>query len=158
MGERDGKVCFYCSHCGATSFNEDFIYENDGKCSFCDSDIKEYDIKEVLQKYGVDRFVDLKDNIRNKTSQSIFDTLILNQPDFDISLFKKRNVEEFDVDSDIVLNKNSSSITVECPYCHCSDTKKIKTTGRLVSFGLFGFGSGKIGGKQWHCNTCKSDF
>ena len=46
---------------------------------------------------------------------------------------------------------------IECPYCHSNDTKKIGTVPRSVSFGIFGFGSSKIG-KQWHCNRCKSDF
>lgn len=46
---------------------------------------------------------------------------------------------------------------IECPYCHSKDTKKISTGSRMLSAGLFGFGSSKIG-KQWHCNNCKSDF
>lgn len=48
-----------------------------------------------------------------------------------------------------------SSIT--CPYCQSTNTKKLGVIGRSVSFGLFGFGSSKVG-KQWHCNSCDSDF
>lgn len=44
-----------------------------------------------------------------------------------------------------------------CPYCHSSNTTKIGVIGRSISFGIFGFGSSKVG-KQWHCNSCKSDF
>ena len=51
-----------------------------------------------------------------------------------------------------------STPTVECPYCHSTDTKKISGTSRFVSVGLFGLASSKAGGKQWHCNKCKSDF
>ena len=47
--------------------------------------------------------------------------------------------------------------SVTCPYCNSTDCKKLGAISRGVSFGLFGFGSGKIG-KQWHCNSCKSDF
>lgn len=47
--------------------------------------------------------------------------------------------------------------TVTCPYCNSTNCKKLGAISRGVSFGLFGFGSGKIG-KQWHCNDCKSDF
>ena len=47
--------------------------------------------------------------------------------------------------------------TIECPYCKSTNTSKIGVVGRSVSFGLFGFGSSKVG-KQWHCNSCKSDF
>lgn len=48
-------------------------------------------------------------------------------------------------------------ITITCPYCQSTDTKKITTTGRMFSMGFFGLASGKVG-KQWHCNKCKSDF
>lgn len=47
--------------------------------------------------------------------------------------------------------------TITCPYCKSTNTTKIGVVKRSVSFGLFGFGSGKVG-KQWHCNSCKSDF
>lgn len=53
--------------------------------------------------------------------------------------------------------KVKSKPTVTCPYCNSTDCKKLGAISRGVSFGLFGFGSGKIG-KQWHCNSCKSDF
>lgn len=46
---------------------------------------------------------------------------------------------------------------VTCPYCSSSSTSKISTLSRGLSFGLFGFGSSKVG-KQWHCNKCGSDF
>ena len=52
---------------------------------------------------------------------------------------------------------NPSKNIIECPYCHSIDTKKIGTGSRMLSVGLFGFGSGKVG-KQWHCNKCNSDF
>lgn len=47
--------------------------------------------------------------------------------------------------------------TITCPYCQSTNCKKIGIVGRSISFGLFGFGSSKVG-KQWHCNNCKSDF
>lgn len=47
--------------------------------------------------------------------------------------------------------------TVECPYCHSTNTKKISGTTRFISTGLFGLASNKIG-KNFHCNNCKSDF
>jgi transposase-like protein len=51
----------------------------------------------------------------------------------------------------------SSKPTITCPYCQSTNTKKIGIVSRSTSFGLLGFGSGKVG-KQWHCNSCKSDF
>lgn len=50
-----------------------------------------------------------------------------------------------------------SNVRITCPYCKSQDCKKLTSVSRGVSFGLFGFGSSKIG-KQWHCNRCKSDF
>lgn len=52
---------------------------------------------------------------------------------------------------------SSKSNTVKCPYCSSTSVTKISTANRVVSTGLFGLGSKKIG-KQWHCNQCKSDF
>lgn len=55
-------------------------------------------------------------------------------------------------------SQNKSSLKrVHCPYCNSTNCKKLGAISRGVSFGLFGFGSGKIG-KQWHCNDCRSDF
>lgn len=52
------------------------------------------------------------------------------------------------------LNTNKS---VECPYCHSMNTSKISTVNRAVSVGMLGLASKKLG-KQWHCNSCRSDF
>ena len=51
----------------------------------------------------------------------------------------------------------SSKPIVTCPYCQSTNVKKIGQLNRTVSTGLFGLGSKKIG-KQWHCNSCGSDF
>lgn len=53
--------------------------------------------------------------------------------------------------------QTSSKPTVECPYCHSTNTKKISGTKRWLSTGLFGLASNKIG-KNFHCNNCKADF
>ena len=46
---------------------------------------------------------------------------------------------------------------VECPYCHSTNTSKLTTASRMISTGMFGLASKKVG-KQWHCNKCGSDF
>lgn len=55
------------------------------------------------------------------------------------------------------INAPKQAPTVECPYCHSTNTKKISGTTRFISTGLFGLASNKIG-KNFHCNNCKSDF
>ena len=53
--------------------------------------------------------------------------------------------------------KQSTKHNIHCPYCHSTNTSKIGTVNRMVSTGMFGIASKKIG-KQWHCNNCGSDF
>lgn len=45
----------------------------------------------------------------------------------------------------------------KCPTCGSSNISKIGTLNRVVSTGIFGLASSKIG-KQWHCKACGSDF
>ena len=47
--------------------------------------------------------------------------------------------------------------SVECPYCHSINTSKSGTVSRMTSTAMFGLASKKIG-KQWHCNSCNSNF
>lgn len=48
--------------------------------------------------------------------------------------------------------------TVECPYCHSTNTKKISGISKAGNVALWGiFATSKVA-KQWHCNNCKSDF
>ena len=47
--------------------------------------------------------------------------------------------------------------TVECPYCHSTNTRKITTTSKVVNTAVWGiFGTKRH--KEWHCNKCNSDF
>ena len=53
---------------------------------------------------------------------------------------------------------NNQTHSVECPYCHSTNTKKISGMSKAGSVALWGiFSIGKVT-KQWHCNNCKSDF
>lgn len=55
-------------------------------------------------------------------------------------------------------NYHADKPVVECPYCHSKDTKKISNVSKAGSIALFGvFALGKAS-KQWHCNSCNSDF
>lgn len=54
-------------------------------------------------------------------------------------------------------NNLQSTSQILCPYCQSTNISKIGTLNRVVSVGMFGLASKKIG-KQWHCNNCKSDF
>lgn len=45
----------------------------------------------------------------------------------------------------------------KCPTCGSTDIRKISTTSKAVSVGLFGIFSSKIR-KQFHCNSCKYEW
>ena len=53
---------------------------------------------------------------------------------------------------------NSNPKSVECPYCHSKDTKKITTTSKAVHTALFGIFSVGRNSKNYHCNRCEADF
>lgn len=62
------------------------------------------------------------------------------------------------INQNIQPKTNTNKNTITCPYCKSTNTKKISTTSKAVAIGLFGiFGMGKAS-KQWHCNSCGSDF
>lgn len=84
---------------------------------------------------------------------------IKNSPDCDHYFFEHRDeiVAKHHADWDEISSHKDSSNKVSCPYCSSSNVNKIGMAGRLISVGLFGLGSKKIG-KQWHCKNCGSDF
>lgn len=55
-------------------------------------------------------------------------------------------------------NSGKPTNSVKCPYCKSTNTTKISNAKKAVAVGLFGiFGMSKAS-KQWHCNSCGSDF
>lgn len=55
-------------------------------------------------------------------------------------------------------NSGKPTNSIKCPYCKSTNTTKISNAKKAVAVGLFGiFGMSKAS-KQWHCNSCKSDF
>ena len=65
--------------------------------------------------------------------------------------------KEEKLQSKTVVYANAATPTIECPYCHSTNTHKLSTISRGTSTLMFGLASGKIG-KQWHCDNCNSDF
>lgn len=46
---------------------------------------------------------------------------------------------------------------VQCPYCHSTETSKITKSSKVFNTAMFGlFGTKRL--KEWHCNSCGSDF
>lgn len=53
--------------------------------------------------------------------------------------------------------KQKSSNGVKCHYCGSTNTKKISSISKASSVAMFGIFSKKVH-KEWHCNSCGSDF
>lgn len=145
----------YCKKCGRTLYD---MLKLQNKCDVCGSTAYE-----VPDKYI--------NNFRWRDGdgrQALIEELVKTSPEFDQYLFDHRDEilakqsAQFNAamaHSKAILEgkDKENSYGVSCPYCHATNIKKISTTSRMISTGLFGLGSKKIG-KQWHCNKCGSDF
>lgn len=54
--------------------------------------------------------------------------------------------------------QSKKQIVVACPYCQSTNTKKITNTSKAVHIALFGIWSMCRNSKNYHCNSCGSDF
>lgn len=52
-------------------------------------------------------------------------------------------------------DQNTNNSILHCPYCNSTNITKIGTVNRVVSVGMFGLASSKIG-KTHKCNDCGS--
>lgn len=53
---------------------------------------------------------------------------------------------------------NSSCVSVKCPYCNSYNTSKISTMSKAIGAALIGVHALARNAKEWHCNSCGSDF
>ena len=97
--------------------------------------------------------------------------VIMKHPDFSQEVYDKRMADRYPSEEELARRERVNNMLkkyeekekrknphgVKCPYCSSTNTKKLSSMSRMFSGGLFGLGSGKIG-KQWHCNSCGSDF
>lgn len=56
------------------------------------------------------------------------------------------------------VSKREEENTIHCPYCNSTNVKKITTPSKAVHTAIFGIFSMGRNSKQWHCNSCRSDF
>lgn len=130
-------VSFVCPRCSTVT--GDFANEK-VNCRFCNISMIETDIL-------------YKDAFRNR--QSLKEKYAYNNPLYDEELDKqiKERVH--------IENKNTPPMNLQspnvpkCPTCGSTNIKRISTSNRAVSIGLFGLLSGKIG-KNYECRNCKA--
>lgn len=86
---------------------------------------------------------------------------VVNSSLFDVNLYNARlrsEKKEDDYYNDMIEKAPESSPTIKCPYCSSTNTKKITNTSKAVHTAFFGIFSIGRNSKQWHCNSCGSDF
>ncbi len=167
----------YCPRCG-TIISKEF-----GKECFCGhklfdinpkwniTDEKQEEIRKAIdygEKTREEAIAEWKEYCR-----PFIEEFVMHHPDFDMWSYehqeeiqqewREKTDAEFRRDRELqnqkstTQSRSSYSPTITCPYCKSTNTKKISSMSRMFSGGLFGLGSKKIG-KQWHCNSCGSDF
>lgn len=146
-----------CKSCGAISFNKEDI------CPVCN-------IPLITVPFFTGRKIDnLGGEDRDKyieeiTGQKLNPIMVQKRKDYLKKIYKEqkeilqkriRKSEESRINE--YQQKYLAEHNIHCPYCNSTNVTKISTVNRAVSVGMFGFASKKIG-KQWHCNSCNSDF
>ena len=146
-----------CKSCGAISFNKEDI------CPVCN-------IPLITVPFFTGRKIDnLGGEDRDKyieeiTGQKLNPIMVQKRKDYLKKIYKEqkeilqkriRKSEESRINE--YQQKYLAEHNIHCPYCNSSNVIKISTANRAVSVGMFGLPSKKLG-KQWHCNSCGSDF
>ena len=146
-----------CKSCGAISFNKEDI------CPVCN-------IPLITVPFFTGRKIDnLGGEDRDKyieeiTGQKLNPIMVQKRKDYLKKIYKEqkeilqkriRKSEESRINE--YQQKYLAEHNIHCPYCNSTNVTKIGTVNRAVSVGMFGLASKKIG-RQWHCNSCGSDF
>lgn len=148
------KICIECGR---------ELFDRDSMCDRCNSTNiitkNEYDkiVLEInnsnfLKKNKLmqnDRYKKIYTLVKNSTQPEPipeilrYDTL---QPEYDNEYWERINTH--------TINKQSEQSNIpKCPTCGSTNISKISTLNRMVSTGLFGLASSKIG-KTHKCNLC----
>lgn len=134
------KYIRYCPRCGKIKPFTDIWDET--ICDFCGHDLVDSDF--VCKTY---------DATEEKLRDNAINELIKNSPEFDEELYQKRENSKYLFGG----SKTSATSSVQCPYCKSTNVSRISTASKVFSVGLLGLASNKVG-KQWHCNSCNSNF
>jgi len=138
-----------CIHCGYPLINT--------KCSI---NGVIYDFKEELPIALLEKtndYVPAIGKIRRKTSLTLADAGALIDIIKEIKAIPETFTPKYPLEDREKLYGDSKEKSVECPYCHSKNTKKITTTSKVVNTAVWGiFGTKRH--KQWHCSKCGSDF
>ena len=145
------KVLDYCDKCG-------WIWQNshNQKDTFCE--ICNNKLKPVPNEYFEDP--NFKILLSKKMKQKLLEELVFTSPNFDQYYFDNainiKGLRDAEFNAKMAHGKailEEQSRIPKCPSCGSSNISKIGTINRMVSTGLFGLASSKIG-KTHKCNNC----
>ena len=150
------KICIDCGR---------QLFDRDNSCDKCNSKniISEEEYNKIIEELKHANIFTKKKLLQNQNYKCIYDRL--QQPEVSYPkpiILENSNYESNEeywkrINQHTINNNTLTSQTVECPYCHSKDTKKISTTSKVVNTAVWGiFGTKRH--KQWHCNNCNSDF
>lgn len=125
-----------CDYCNNTLYVIPKEFTTDGLGTCLDNDLKEQFINEYIK------------------SSPEFDQYLFDHRDED--LYNRRMENKAKLEHGRAILEEQSG-RVKCTYCGSTNVKKIGLLNRAVSTELWGLGSKKIG-KQWHCNSCGSEW
>ena len=146
-----------CKSCGAISFNKEDICPG---CNIPLITVPFFTGRKIDNLGGEDR----DKYIEEITGQKLNPIMVQKRKDYLKKIYKEqkeilqkriRKSEESRINE--YQQKYLAEHNIHCPYCNSSNVTKISTVNRAVSVGMFGLASKKLG-KQWHCNSCGSDF
>lgn len=146
----------YCGKCGRIV--QESHHKSEQNCDYCNNVLKYVPDKYLGGKSKLFIIKDLKDQFINEYIKS--------SPEFDQYLFEHREQDMFNKRmADKAKLEHGKAILegkdkgnpygMTCPYCHATNIKKISTASRMISTGLFGLASSKIG-KTYKCSKCGS--
>ncbi len=151
------KICIECGR---------QLFDYDKSCDKCNSIniISEKEYNEIVAEIKHSNIFTKKKFLQNHNYKCIYNRLQQPEVSYPKPIILENNNYEYDEEyweriNQHTINKNIlTKPTVECPYCHSTNTKKITNTSKAVHTALFGIFSVSRNSKQWHCNKCNSDF
>lgn len=113
-------------------------------CPFCK-------VERLPTEITIEESMKLTDKQEEELINHYIETLIKDTYDPEARKYREENEED-------VWSGYVHESAVSCPYCQSTNVKKISGLSKAGSVALWGiFASGKVS-KQWHCNSCGSDF
>ena len=144
---------YYCTKCGKPII----MYSNENVDDItCTSCCRKYHKKIVPDKYII--YKSVAPELNEELENDFIENILKNESNFDLTLcwfYRRGEINAIHEHNESLLNSytQSQSNVPKCPTCGSTNITKIGTFNRMMSTGLFGLASGKIG-KTMRCRNC----